>query len=170
MSAGFQAQILDRTLVCYRIGDPAGTFPIYDARGSVIAPGRWNDPGTPVIYASEHYSTAMLEKLARGNGALPPNQHFMVITIPRGLAFEIATKDRVPGWDTLEPSASRQFGTRWVAEQRSAVLLVPSYVARVERNVIINPAHPDANKIESSLPEPVWWDERLFSVGAKPLP
>jgi RES domain-containing protein len=162
VSEGFPPQFLDRTLVCCRIGDPAGTFPIYDARGSVIAPGRWSDPGTPVIYASEHYSTAMLEKLAHGNGALPPNQHFIAITIPRGIAFEVVTKDHVHGWDTLEPTASRQFGTRWVSERRSAVLLVPSYVARLERNVIINTAHPDANKIEVSLPEPVWWDERLF--------
>src|SRR5437763_15007384 len=45
---------------------------------------------------------------------------------------------------------------------RSAVLLVPSYVALIERNVIINPAHPDAAAIQTSLPEPAWRDERLF--------
>jgi RES domain-containing protein len=45
-------QRLDRTLVCFRIGDPRGEFPIYDARGSTIFPGRWNDDNTPVIYAS----------------------------------------------------------------------------------------------------------------------
>lgn len=162
MSESHPPQILDRTLVCYRIGDPAGTFPIDSARGSQIAPGRWNDAGTPAIYASERYSTAMLEKLAHGNGALPPNQHFIVITIPKGTTFEIVTKDRLPGWDALEPTTSRQFGARWIAERRSAVLLVPSFVARLERNVIVNPAHPDAAGIDRSLPEPVWWDERLF--------
>ena len=46
--------------------------------------------------------------------------------------------------------------------ERSAILLVPSYVARVERNVVINSAHADAAGIETSLAEPVWWDERLF--------
>ena len=133
MSESHPPQILYRTLVCYRIGDPAGTFPIYSARGSQIAPGRWNDVGTPAIYASEHYSTAMLEKLAHGNGALPPNQHFIAITIPKGTTFEIVTNDRLPGWDALEPTTSRQFGARWIVERRSAVLLVPSYVARLER-------------------------------------
>jgi len=162
VSDRFSPQKLDRILVCCRIGDPRGEFPIYDPRGSVVSPGRWNDSGTPVIYAGEHYSTAMLEKLARGRVELPPNQHFILITVPAGTSYEIVTKDRVPGWDRLNPMSSREFGVRWVTEARSAILLVPSYVARLERNVVINPAHPDAAGIETSLPEPVWWDERLF--------
>ncbi|MET0921630.1 MAG: RES domain-containing protein [Xanthobacteraceae bacterium] len=155
-------QRLDRTLVCFRIGDPRGEFPIYDARGSTIFPGRWNDDNTPVIYASEHYSTAMLEKLAQGAGELPPSQHYIVITVPKGTSYEVVSKDRLPGWDALDPGVSRELGARWVKEQRSAILLVPSYVARIERNVVINPAHADAAAIETSLAEPVWWDERLF--------
>jgi RES domain-containing protein len=155
-------QRLDRTLVCFRIGDPRGEFPIYDARGSTIFPGRWNDDNTPVIYASEHYSTAMLEKLAQGAGELPPSQHYIVITVPKVTSYEVVSKDRLPGWDALDPGVSRELGARWVKEQRSAILLVPSYVARIERNVVINPAHADAAAIETSLAEPVWWDERLF--------
>jgi RES domain-containing protein len=162
VSERFAPQTLDRTLICYRIGDPRGEFPIYEARGSTIFPGRWNDVDTPVIYASEHYSTAMLEKLARGIGRLPPNQHFIAVTISRGTSYEIVTKDHLPGWDAPFPAASREFGVRWVKEARSAILLVPSSVARIERNVVINPAHPDAGGIAVSLPEPVWWDERLF--------
>jgi RES domain-containing protein len=158
----FAPQRLDRTLVCYRVGDPRGEFPIYDARGSVMFPGRWNNVGTPVVYAGEHYSTAMLEKLARGNGRLPPNQHFIAITVPKGTSYEVVTKDHLPGWDTSVPAASRRFGVRWIKEARSAILLVPSYVARVERNVVINLTHADAEGIEVSLPQPVWWDERLF--------
>jgi RES domain-containing protein len=51
----------DRVLRCYRIGDPDGAFPIYDSEGARLYPGRWNTPTSPVIYTSEHYSTAMLE-------------------------------------------------------------------------------------------------------------
>jgi len=162
MSRGAVRLRLDRTLVCFRIGDPAGEFPIYDARGSVLFPGRWNDADTPVIYASEHYSTAMLEKLASGNGHLPPNQHYVAITVPRGSSYEIVTKDHLPGWDTPEPSASRDFGSAWVKEQRSGILIVPSYVARIERNIVINPAHEETRAFEVAMPEPVWWDRRLF--------
>lgn len=156
------AQRLDRVLTCFRIGDPDGTYPIFDATGSRLAPGRWNDPRHPVIYASEHYATAMLEKLARGNGRLPPNQHYITITIPSGITYEVVTKDGLPGWDTLEPDTSRRYGARWASERRSLILLVPSYVARIERNVVINPHHPEFRVVTHSLHEPVWWDQRLF--------
>ena len=76
------AQTLDRVLTAYRIGDPAGLYPIFDATGSKLWPGRWNTAASPVIYASEHYSTAMLEKLVHGNGRMPPNQHWISLTIP----------------------------------------------------------------------------------------
>jgi len=61
------AQALDRVLTSYRIGDPRGTYPIFDATGSTLHPGRWNTPASPMIYTSEHYSTAMLEKLVHGS-------------------------------------------------------------------------------------------------------
>ncbi len=72
------AQALDRVLTSYRIGDPRGTYPIFDATGSTLHPGRWNTPASPMIYTSEHYSTAMLEKLVHGSGQLPPDQHYVV--------------------------------------------------------------------------------------------
>jgi RES domain-containing protein len=104
----------------------------------------------------------MLEKLTAGNGRIPPNQHYIAITIPSGIAYEVVTKDHLPGWDTLDPSVSQTFGATWVREARSAILLVPSFVARLDRNIIINPAHNDAKKITTSLAEPVWWDVRLY--------
>lgn len=163
------AQALDRTLSAWRIGDPEGLYPIYDATGSTIAPGRWNDAGTPVIYAAEHYATALLEKLAHGSGRLPPNQHSVRITIPQGTSYELVTKDTLPGWAAEPAHDSVTFGSRWVRERRSALLIVPSVVAREERNVIINPVHPDAARIEHSLHEPVHWDRRLFASSANPV-
>ena len=156
-------QRLDRTLTAYRIGDPDGLYPIFDATGSTIAPGRWNTAGSPVIYSSEHYSTALLEKLVRGSGHLPPNQHFVRIGIPRGVSYEIFSAPALPGWDTMPATVSKSYGELWCRERRSALLLVPSVVARLDRNVLINPAHPDFALIETSLHEPVFWDRRLFA-------
>lgn len=158
------AQRLDRTLTAFRIGDPAGAYPIFDPTGSTIAPGRWNTRGGPVIYASEHYSTALLEKLVHGSGRLPPNQHYVEIVIPRGASYEIFSPPSLPGWDDMPASVSKQFGETWCIERRSAILLVPSVVARVDRNVLINPAHPEFGDIRTSLHEPVFWDRRLFGM------
>lgn len=156
------SQRLDRTLAAYRIGDPDGLYPIFDATGSTLAPGRWNTPGSPVIYSSEHFSTALLEKLVRGSGQLPPNQHFVRISIPRGVSYEIFSPPALPGWDTMPATVSKLYGEAWCRERRSAILLVPSVIARLDRNVLINPAHPDFALIEASLHEPVFWDRRLF--------
>lgn len=156
------AQILDRVLTCFRIGDPQGEHPIYSAAGSKLFPGRWNDSEHPVVYASQHYSTAMLEKLVHGNGRLPPNQHFIEINIPPGVSYEMVSKDTLPGWFSEDCAAARSHGIAWHAGRRSAVLVVPSVVARMELNVVINVDHPDAKAITYSLHQPVWWDRRLF--------
>jgi RES domain-containing protein len=159
------SQRLDRVLACYRIGDPDGRFPIYDAGGSRLFPGRWNSFETPVIYAGEYYSTAMLEKLAHGSGRIPPNQHFIRITVPNGVSYEMVTGDTLPRWTDRDRLAAQRFGAAWATELRSAILIVPSYVARIERNVIINPRHDETRSISHDLPQPVWWDERLFRTG-----
>jgi RES domain-containing protein len=156
------AQVLDRTLFCYRIGDPAGTYPIFDATGSTFAPGRWNTPASPVIYASEHYSTALLEKLAHGSGLLPPNQHYVAITIPRGLTYEVFDPPALPGWDGLPATVSREYGEDWCLQKRSLILIVPSIIARIDRNFVINPAHPEFDSLTTGLNQPVYWDSRLF--------
>lgn len=152
----------DRTLTCFRIGDPGGRFPIFDAEGARLYPGRWNKPTSPIIYASEHYSTAMLEKLVHANSLLPPNQHYIRITIPAGIEYEVFQPAALPGWDGADESLCKNYGDTWCRERRSAALLVPSIVARIEHNVLLNPLHPDFAKIDYDLPQPVWWDERLY--------
>jgi RES domain-containing protein len=157
-------QKLDRVLVCYRIGDPEGAYPIFDATGSRLYPGRWNTPGSPMIYASEHYSTAMLEKLVNGSGELPPNQHYVAITIPNGTTYEMLDAAAVPDWYAQSATSAKTFGERWQREKRSAILIVPSVVARIEHNVLINPEHGEFPRITTSLHQPVWWDKRLFAA------
>jgi RES domain-containing protein len=156
------AQVLDRILTCYRIGDPAGAYPIFDAQSSKLYPGRWNTAASPMIYSSEHYSTAMLEKLVHGSGALPPNQHFIEITIPPGVSYEMFNQAAVPDWYLASAASSKPYGEAWQQQGRSLILIVPSVVARPERNILINAQHAEFPRITTSLHQPVWWDSRLF--------
>ena len=48
-----------------------------------------------MIYTSAYYSTAMLEKLVRGSGRLPPNQHYIELTIPNGSSYELLNPAQV---------------------------------------------------------------------------
>jgi RES domain-containing protein len=158
------ARRLAEPMRAFRIGDPKGKYPIYSGEGASLTEGRWHDKGQEVIYTSEHYGTAMLEKLAHYNGVLPPNQHFIEIEIPAGTSYEVVTKDSLPDWHRLDSLPARTFGTLWLNQTRAAILIVPSYVARVERNILINPRHPDSKAIRAGLETPVWWDERLFKA------
>lgn len=153
----------DRVLTCYRIGDPNGAHPLYDAEGARLYPGRWNTHSSPVIYTSEHYSTAMLEKLVHANLVMPVNQHFIAITIPNNTSYEVFQTAAHPGWDSRNEAICKDFAQGWHDERRSALLIVPSIPARLDRNFLINPVHPDARAITHALPEPVWWDERLYA-------
>jgi RES domain-containing protein len=157
-------QLLDRTLTSYRIGDPRGQFPIFDATGSTISPGRWNSTACPVLYSSEHYSTAMLEKLVHGSGRIPPGQHFIRIAIPSGVLYEVLNVAHLPDWHLQTCAASRAYGDAWQQSRRSLLLIVPSVIAREEKNFLLNPHHPDFAKLKPSLAEPVWWDARLFGA------
>jgi len=161
-------QKTDRVLTCYRIGDPDGTFPIYDAEGARLYPGRWNTHNSPIIYTSEHYSTAMLEKLVHANLVLPANQHFITITIPNGVSYEVFQTEAHPGWDSKNESICKAFGQDWYDQKRSALLQVPSIPARLERNYLINPLHPESAAITYDVPQPVWWDARLYHETPKP--
>lgn len=154
---------LPSPLTGYRIGDPDGEFPIWDDGGARQAFGRWHEAGSGVIYASEHYSTAMLEKLVHFGGELPGNQHFIEITLPAGLSYEVVNPDLLGGWADIAGIVAREFGRKWYAEKRSVILVVPSVVARMERNFVFHTGHPDFARIGIGLETPVWWDDRLFA-------
>ena len=153
--------MLTETIIAYRIGDAHGEWPVFSGEGSKSYPGRWNNRHEDMIYASAHYSTAMLEKLVR-TGEMPPHQHFVEITIPTGTPYEVVTKDTLPGWCDANSATSRAFGSTWFQKRRSAILMVPSVVARMEQNILINSHHPGAAGIKAGLETPVWWDKRLF--------
>jgi len=156
-------RVLDAPMRAWRIGDPHGEFPIWDDGGARRAEGRWHRAGSGVIYASCSYATAMLEKLVHYSGVLPKGQHFIEITVPAGTSYEVFSEAHHSGWADRDGKVARDFGDQWYREARSAMMIVPSVVARMEQNLVINTSHPDFALITTGLEQPVWWDERLFA-------
>jgi RES domain-containing protein len=146
----------------FRVADRR--FPLFDGMGARLTGGRWNSPGTPVIYAAETFAGALLETLVHSNLGRAPKTHAVIeIGIPDLVIIESLRGNDLPGWDDEDQIVSRAFGDGWLLEQRSAVLLVPSVITQGhERNVLINPDHRDFSLITASMPEPVGWDRRLF--------
>jgi RES domain-containing protein len=146
----------------FRMGD--ARHPLWDGNGAALVGGRWNSVGRQVIYGSLSYACAMLETLAHANiGRIPATHGFLCADVPDGVTIERHDANSLPlEWDAEYSSSARLFGDQWVKEARSAVLLVPSVVVRLEWNALVNPVHPDAAKLTISTPEKVVWDKRLF--------
>ncbi len=146
----------------YRIAD--GRFDPFSAVGASLVGGRWNSPGKGVIYASRSFAGAMLECLAHaGIGRIPRTHVAIEITIPGAVSVEQPPEASLPeGWDHRNLRVARAFGDEWLRSGRSAVLVVPSVVARREGNLLLNPRHSDFARITAGTPEPVIWDARLF--------
>jgi RES domain-containing protein len=123
---------------------------------------RWNSPGRRVIYAAETYSGALLEILVHASGNVPKSQGYIEIQIPAALSIERVTPADVPHWDAPSFEAAQAFGDRWYDGRRTPVLIVPSVVTHVERNVLINQEHPAFSGIRASKPLPARWDARLW--------
>lgn len=126
--------------------------------------GRWNSPGTSVVYASESRALCLLEVLA-GLRSVKPIEAYLIIPI----RFDNSLLTRLePGilpaeWRQSPPPPSiQQIGDRWAEEQRSVVLRVPSSIVPDEANYLISPAHPDFARIEIGAPEELSIDSRLI--------
>ncbi len=144
-----------------------GTF---DGEGARRVGGRWNRPGTAVIYAAATCALATLEFLAhvdRGRVGRPVHAHFA--DVPDDAAIERVRDDELPAaWASFPaPDALGEIGTRWAASGSTLLLAVPSAVLGVspslvpeERNFLINPAHPDFARVRSRL-VPIALDPRI---------
>jgi RES domain-containing protein len=117
-----------------------------------------------VVYASSTKSLAALESLVHLN----PPVLFKYLTF--GIEFDDALLEKLPGaslppdWQTEPPPPStKSIGDEWVRSGRTAVLAVPSVILSGEPNLLLNPAHPDFQKIRIAKPERFAFDPRLLA-------
>ncbi|HEU5284376.1 MAG TPA: RES family NAD+ phosphorylase [Burkholderiales bacterium] len=130
--------------------------------GAAIAGGRWNSPGVRIAYTSTSRPLAVLEMLVHvTRDTIPPDMMLIPIDVPDRW---IAQPERLPAdWSNLPFSAAaRKLGDSWVHGARSLALTVPSMVLPAERNVLINPEHPQMSRVRVLSPEPFVFDRRLL--------
>ena len=136
----------------------------FDGEGARLYGGRWNSPGTAVIYTAESRELAMLEILAH----LPAAALLaLYVCIPVRFEARLVTtlnERELPADWRVEPApeSTRQLGDAWARERRSAVWRVPSAVVPRESSYLLNPAHPDFDSLKIGEPEPIRFDERLL--------
>ena len=151
----------------WRIGTDTPAYEAHDltGRGAERSGGRWNRPGTALVYASTSRALACLETVVHlGADTLPLNRYLVEITLPAELwaaAVELDTA-RLVGWDAMPVGkASLDWGSAWVKASRSLLARVPSVIVPEEMNVLINPAHPDAAQLQAVKQRRWLYDARL---------
>lgn len=136
----------------------------FDGEGARLHGGRWNSPGTRMVYVASSRSLATLELLVHIEDLSILEEQFSVIPveIPGGLILRIDAVDLPGGWHLPEPVAETQlFGDAWIRDGHTAVMEVPSAVINEERNYLINPAHADFPSIMIGAACPFRIDPRL---------
>lgn len=163
------------TRAFWRIGTDAADYESTDlsGEGARRGGGRWNRPGQAVIYSASTISLACLETLVHLPGtALPLNRYLVKLDVPESLlkgAIELTFTSAPVGWDATPPGkTSLDFGDSWLTEGRSALLIVPSAIVQEEQNLLINPAHPEAQAVIATKVRRWTYDPRVIKAAHLP--
>lgn len=152
------------TVSLWRIGTEALQYGANDLSGNGArhTGGRWNSEGVPMIYASSSIALAMLETLVHVDGeGLPFNRFLVRIDLPDAAWHGREVLDPPGGWDAIPAGVtSRGTGNAWCAGLRSLLLAVPSVLVPEERNVLINPRHPDCRLLTATTLRRLAYDPR----------
>jgi RES domain-containing protein len=126
--------------------------------------GRWNYPGTAVIYAGRTIAIAALERFVHVAGIVPRDLVLIRVELPGDHPAEQPEPAGLPeGWDLVPAGpASMEFGTRWARESRSLVLYLPSALVREEQIAVLNPNHPEFHAVTMRIVRDFHYDPRMY--------
>jgi RES domain-containing protein len=112
--------------------------------------GRWNTPGTSMLYVASTMALAALEVIVHQTSLSKENFVLITIEVPEPLKIsEISENDLPKNWRNYPPMDKvRTLGDQWVLSQTSPVLKVPSAIVNSEYNYLLNPKHPDFNQVK----------------------
>ncbi|MEI6754651.1 MAG: RES family NAD+ phosphorylase [Paludibacter sp.] len=134
-------------------------------KGAEIAGGRWNSKGVSMIYTSESRALATTEIAVHTSlGNIPIDYCIISLEIPDAAIKTVEMTDLPLDWSEVPPKLSSQkFGDKFVFENNSLVLKVPSAVVEGDFNYLINPKNKDIGLIRIVKVSPFTFDRRLFT-------
>lgn len=146
-----------------RIVRAAHVADAFSGEGARLYGGRWNSPGTEIVYTAQSESLAMLEMLVHLRvSELLLSYLTILVEFDEALVETLPASALPTRWRASPaPVEVQRLGDRWAAELRSAVLRVPSALVRRESNYLLNPSHPRFRELAIGEPEPCRFDSRL---------
>jgi RES domain-containing protein len=127
-----------------------------DYKGAMVAGGRWNPIGTPMLYTAQHLSLACIEVLVHLDKSQLPRDYVWSKT-------DLPADPPLLAFESLSGIVSCQAaGHAWVSAVSQPSVQVPSVIIPEEFNVLLNPRHAEYNSLVWSDPRPFRFDPRLF--------
>ena len=136
----------------------------FDGEGARLLGGRWNSPGSPMVYTAESAALAALEMLVHlGRSVILPA--YVIISCSFDPAWlSHLDRARLPeNWRSFPaPPELQLIGNEWLKTSSSAVLEVPNAIIPTESNYMLNPRHADFASIRISNSQPFEFDLRFL--------
>lgn len=133
------------SLVVWRLVQRRFAKDAFSGEGARRFGGRWNSPGYAVVYTAQSQALAALEILVHLDSENSLRNYVAIpVTIDESLIVRLETAKLPRNWRVYPaPRTTRLLGDEWIAEEKSAVLQVPSVIIPAESNYLLNPLHPD---------------------------
>ena len=132
--------------------------------GSTFFDGRWHTrTGRQIVYTSSSRALCQLEKRVHTGGLAVKDQILMRLDLPDdALLLDVHDLGLGPNWAS-DIALTRSLGDKWLQRGTNLGLWVPSFVEPLEKNLLLNPMHPEYARIELSVERsPFEFDARLL--------
>jgi len=151
------------TVTAWRIVKRKNARTAFTGEGARLFGGRFNSPGTAIVYTAQSQALAALEMLVHLDSFELLGAYVVFeIGIDESLIAPVERSDLPENWtDDPPPAEVQAIGDAWVARGSSAVLRVPSVVIPDENNFLLNPRHEDFPKLQIRNPVSFQFDQRL---------
>lgn len=159
------------TISIYRITHRRYGDDPFSGEGGLRYASRWASNGQRVSYAADHLATATLEKIA---GVTRPDllseMIFVKAQVNPAHVDELPEEALPDGWNALPATqASRSVGDAWLEAGERLVLRVPAVILPHTFNYVVNPTHPDADRLQVVEAAPLLLDSRVYQrLGTPP--
>ena len=151
------------TVTAWRITKRKHVRHAFSGEGAREFGGRWNHPGTAVVYTAQSQSLAALEMLVHLDSSELLEKYVLLgVDFDHSLIRPVEPSDLPRNWRSdLPPAQLRLIGDDWILSGSSAVLRVPSALVPRENNFLLNPGHRDFARVRIGKPLAFRFDPRL---------
>jgi len=155
-------------MLLYRIAKSKQRATDLSGMGSYKFGGRWNNPGTYLLYTSENSSLAYLENLVHFDpDIIPPKLYILGIEVGDNPDLIYTVPDSVypKNWMKLGNLENKRLGDKWMRNAKYLGIRVRSAVNPKEFNCLLNPLFPHYHDLAKMLSiERLPIDNRLIHI------